>query len=51
MFLASKYNSEKNWLHYINISNNKWSSMYIYSIYWAFTTIVTVGYGDIIPQN
>lgn len=24
---------------------------YIYAVYWAMTTIITVGYGDITPQN
>lgn len=24
---------------------------YIYSVYWAMTTTITVGFGDITPQN
>ena len=33
------------------IQNRAWTTQYIYSLYWAITTIVTVGYGDITPQN
>ena len=28
-----------------------WLSKYLYSVYFAITTIVTVGYGDLTPQN
>lgn len=28
-----------------------WLTQYIYSVYFAITTIVTVGYGDLTPQN
>lgn len=31
--------------------NKPWRTRYIYSVYWAITTIVTVGFGDLTPQN
>jgi hypothetical protein len=36
---------------HIGIQDAEWPIKYIYSMYWSITTIVTVGYGDITPQN
>ena len=33
------------------IRDYEWSTQYSYSIYWASTTMISIGYGDITPQN
>lgn len=50
---CSYYNSNngKTWITLLKLENDPWMDRYLYSIYWALTTIVTVGYGDITPQN
>ena len=40
-----------NWLYANNLENKKLYKQYIYSLYWSAVTILTVGYGDIVPKN
>jgi hypothetical protein len=46
--MALQYNS---WIRRAVLEDAEASMQYITSVYWAFTTMVTVGYGDITPAN
>lgn len=39
------------WGTIANIKDLVWQDQYIRSLYWAITTLTTIGFGDITPQN
>lgn len=51
--VAFYYPLERNtWLEYAHISGFSWSNKYYYSLFWAVSAMVTVGFGEkISPQN
>ena len=50
-YMISNLDSEKNWIVARGIQEESLTTKYIYSLYWTIVTIMTVGYGDIVPQN
>lgn len=51
MFSLTFVDGQKNWLESIQLEDHSPMVIYIYSLYFTATTMFTVGYGDILPQN
>ena len=49
--IAIFYPSNKTWLDLLNIKQKNDLDKYLYALYWSAITTMTVGYGDITPQN
>ena len=48
-FLADSEEAPINWITNKNLKNATFFTHYINSVYYAFITMITVGYGDITP--
>jgi len=41
----------KTWVTEAYLTNRTWVEIYVASLYFSFTTMITVGFGDIVPYS
>jgi hypothetical protein len=49
--VKQKVNTDQNWVIKNNLENAKWLQRYVDCLYFSFTTMITVGFGDTVPCN
>lgn len=51
LLMMADFDSTKNWILEKGLTNSFWFEKYYWAYYWATTTMLSVGYGDIVATN
>lgn len=51
MLAMSRIDLQENWITRVGIEDQPWWTIYFYAFYWGSTTMLTIGFGDILPGN
>ena len=49
--LSNKEHYQNNWIKTQDLLNQEWTIQYMSAFYWSTVTVMTVGYGDVVPIN
>ncbi|CAD8107182.1 unnamed protein product [Paramecium primaurelia] len=50
-FYFSSIRVEDSWIRFNEIENKDWEEQYLQALYFAVVTMLTIGYGDMVPKN